>query len=120
MTFANYAEYIDVAGNDPKVHPSLEQFTAATGIHVNYDEVIQDDATTFATIVPELEAGVTTGWDLMVVGSDDYLARLRELGYLVPLQRAPAAALLPLRRSGVQEPQLRPRTTSSPCRGRPA
>jgi len=88
MTFANYAQYIDVAANDPKVHPSLQRFTAATGIHVSYDEVIQDDATTFATIVPELEAGVSTGWDLMVVGSDDYLARLRELGYLVPLQRA--------------------------------
>lgn len=88
MTFANYAEYIDVAANNPKIHPSLDQFTAATGVQVNYQEVIQDDATTFARIVPELEANVATGWDLMVVGDDDYLARLREIGYLVPLDRA--------------------------------
>jgi spermidine/putrescine transport system substrate-binding protein len=108
MVFANYAEYIDVESNNPKAHPSLQKFTAATGIRVDYQEVIDDDASTFARIVPELEADVATGWDLMVVGSDNYLTELREIGYLVPLERSRLPHFYRYAAPGLKNPNFDP------------
>ncbi|MGZ4146801.1 MAG: spermidine/putrescine ABC transporter substrate-binding protein, partial [Actinomycetota bacterium] len=55
MTFANWPFYIDKAKvNGDVVHPSIEAFTKATGIDVNYLEIIQDYPSFFGKIQPLL------------------------------------------------------------------
>jgi spermidine/putrescine transport system substrate-binding protein len=86
LDFANWPLYIDVGkGND---HPSLDLFTKQTGIHVTYDEVIQDDDTYFGKIQPELASNQGTGYDLMVITNGIYLDLLVELDYLIPLDQS--------------------------------
>ncbi|HEY7483716.1 MAG TPA: spermidine/putrescine ABC transporter substrate-binding protein [Streptosporangiaceae bacterium] len=79
IDFANWPLYMD-----PK-HPELKKFTAATGISVTYKEVIQDDPSWFAKIQPQLSAGQSIGYDLMVVTNGIEFSELVELGYLAPL-----------------------------------
>jgi spermidine/putrescine transport system substrate-binding protein len=69
LDFANWPLYIDT--NHGK-HPSLEQFTKATGIKVNYFEVIQDNAPFYAQIAPTLQSGQSTGYDIVVMTSDTW------------------------------------------------
>jgi spermidine/putrescine transport system substrate-binding protein len=69
LDFANWPLYIDTgqdsAGNT--TYPSLVKFTADTGIKVNYSEPIQDNASFFAKVAPELQQGQAIGYDIMVV-----------------------------------------------------
>jgi spermidine/putrescine transport system substrate-binding protein len=88
FTFANFAQYIDVDPDDPALRPSLELFTEETDIEVDYREVITDSATWFGRVGPQLQAGRSTGFDLMVNGTDVYLARLIDQGLLAPLDPA--------------------------------
>jgi spermidine/putrescine transport system substrate-binding protein len=88
LNFANYAQYIDVNPNSQNDHPTLDAFTRQTGIKVTYEELIDDDASWFGKLEPELAAGENIGHDLMVVGSDNYLRMYIELGYLAPLDHA--------------------------------
>ena len=57
LNFANWASYIDAN------HESLKLFTNATGIQVNYQEVIEDDNSYFAKIDPLIRAGQYAGFD---------------------------------------------------------
>ncbi|MCT9929235.1 spermidine/putrescine ABC transporter substrate-binding protein [Planotetraspora sp. A-T 1434] len=82
VDFANWPLYMD-----PK-HPELQQFTQQTGITVTYKEVIQDNAGWFAKIQPQLAAGQTIDYDLMVVTNGIQFTQLVELGYLVPLDHS--------------------------------
>jgi spermidine/putrescine transport system substrate-binding protein len=79
VDFANWPLYMD-----PK-HPELKQFTQETGISVTYKEVIQENPSWFAKIQPQLAAGQSIGYDLMVVTNGIQFTQLVELGYLVPL-----------------------------------
>jgi spermidine/putrescine transport system substrate-binding protein len=79
VDFANWPLYMD-----PK-HPELKKFTQQTGISVNYKEVIQDDPSWFAKIQPQLAAGKSINYDLMVVTNGIEFGELVELGYLAPL-----------------------------------
>jgi spermidine/putrescine transport system substrate-binding protein len=79
VDFANWPLYMD-----PE-HPELKKFTAATGITVTYKEVIQDNASWFAKIRPQLAAGRSIGYDIMVVTNGIEFSELVELGYLAPL-----------------------------------
>ena len=79
VDFANWPLYMD-----PK-HPELKKFTAATGITVTYKEVIQDDPSWFAKIQPQLAAGQSIGYAIMVVTNGIEFSELVELGYLAPL-----------------------------------
>lgn len=88
FVFANWPLYIDVSPNNKSDHPSLDLFTKQTGIKVTYDEVIQDDDTFFGQIQPELAAGQSTGYDLMVITNGIYLTKLQELGYLIALDQS--------------------------------
>lgn len=64
LDFANWPYYIDrVQGG---AHPSLDKFTQDTGIKVNYYPVIQDNAAFFAKLRPTLEAGQSTGYDVII------------------------------------------------------
>jgi spermidine/putrescine transport system substrate-binding protein len=87
LNFANWPLYIDKMelDNGRSVRPSLEEFTADTGILVNYREVIQESDWFFEKIEPRLAAGQPTGWDLMVITNGITLTKMIELGYLVEL-----------------------------------
>ncbi|MBO3746720.1 spermidine/putrescine ABC transporter substrate-binding protein [Streptosporangiaceae bacterium NEAU-GS5] len=82
VDFANWPLYMD-----PE-HPELKEFTAQTGITVTYKEVIQDNASWFAKIQPQLAAGQAIGYDMMVVTNGIQFTQLVELGYLVPLDHS--------------------------------
>ncbi|MEW9534428.1 spermidine/putrescine ABC transporter substrate-binding protein [Microbispora sp. NPDC049125] len=82
VDFANWPLYMD-----PK-HPELKQFTQQTGISVTYKEVIQENAGWFAKIQPQLAAGQSIGYDLMVVTNGIQFTQLVQLGYLVPLDHS--------------------------------
>ncbi|HZC73759.1 MAG TPA: spermidine/putrescine ABC transporter substrate-binding protein [Jatrophihabitans sp.] len=84
FTFANWPLYIDKAHG---THPSLDLFTKQTGIDVSYKEVINDNAAFFGKIQPELQAGNSAGYDLMVITNGFELDKLKELNYLIALDQ---------------------------------
>ena len=49
-------------------YPSLVAFTEESGIDVNYTEAINDNAEFLGTILPDLQAGNPTGWDVITPG----------------------------------------------------
>ena len=83
LNFANWPDYIDVdsKGNSP----SLELFTKETGIKVNYKTVINDNDPFLAKIIPVLQNGQDTGYDLMVITNGGPMDRMIKLGFLIPL-----------------------------------
>ena len=88
LMFANWPLYIDKKKvNGQVTYPSLEQFTADTGIDVTYREVINANAEFFGKIQPQLQAGQSTGWDIIVITNGDTLNQLLRLNYLVPLPK---------------------------------
>lgn len=93
VNFANWPLYIDKVKTPEGrfVRPSLSAFTDATGIQVNYREVITDADTFFQAIEPYLAAGEPTGWDIAVITNGITLTKMKSLGYLVelPIDRRP-------------------------------
>jgi spermidine/putrescine transport system substrate-binding protein len=81
LNFPNWDAYIDlttVPGPDGKLgtdddeydlpSPTLDEFTAKYGVQVNYVNAKIDENESFmAGIRPQLQQGVDTGWDLMVL-----------------------------------------------------
>ena len=86
VNWAQWPLYIDV-GASKSDHPSINQFQKKNGIKVNYYEVIQDDPSFFAKIRPTLESGQYTGYDIAVITNGLYFDKLKELGYLQPLDQ---------------------------------
>ena len=84
LDFGNWPYYIDVT-NHGKSHPSLHQFTAATGIKVNYLENIQNNDSFYAKISPTLQGGQSTGYDIIVMTNGWYLTELISHKWLIPL-----------------------------------
>jgi spermidine/putrescine transport system substrate-binding protein len=82
LNFANWTLYMD------KARTPLKDFTAQTGTSVTYREVISDDPQWFGKIAPQLQAGQSIGYDLMVVTNGVEFTKLVELGYLVPLDHS--------------------------------
>jgi spermidine/putrescine transport system substrate-binding protein len=82
VDFANWPLYMD-----PK-KPELKQFTKETGITVNYQEVIQEMGPWFAKVQPQLSAGQSIGFDLMVITNSVQFAQFRDSGFLAPLDHA--------------------------------
>ena len=64
LHFSNWTLYIDKKGNK---HPSLDQFQKKYGVHVNYTEDINDNASFFSKIEPSLSRGQSTGRDIIVM-----------------------------------------------------
>jgi spermidine/putrescine transport system substrate-binding protein len=87
LDFANWPLYMDVSASNKNDHPSLDLFTKDTGIKVKYSEAIQEVASFFGKIQPQLAGGQGTGYDLMVITNGVYLDKLIQLGYLVPLDQ---------------------------------
>lgn len=82
VDFANWPLYMD-----PK-HPELKKFTAETGIAVTYKEVIQEMAPWFAKVQPQLKAGQSIGYDLMVITNGIQFRQFRDSNFLAPLDHA--------------------------------
>ncbi len=99
LQFANWDAYIDLTevgdGEYDLPSPTLDEFTAETGVEVEYANAqIEDNESFMATIRPQLESGVPTGWDLIVL-TDWMAAKVVEAGWaeeLDPAATATAAA----------------------------
>jgi spermidine/putrescine transport system substrate-binding protein len=86
LNFANWPLYIDKKKvNGQETHPSLDTFTADTGIQVTYREAIASNEEFFGKIQPQLQAGQSTGWDIIVITNGTTLDQLFRLNYLIPL-----------------------------------
>jgi spermidine/putrescine transport system substrate-binding protein len=79
LKFANWPAYIDLTGKAgesgqyaPGSSPTINEFEKTYGVKVDYEEKIEDNKDFFATIQPQLQAGLPTGWDLVVL--TDWLA----------------------------------------------
>jgi spermidine/putrescine transport system substrate-binding protein len=84
LNFANWPAYIDKAKGES---PTLQQFQEASGIEVNYKEVVNDNLSFFGTIREPLANGQATEWDLIVV-TDWLIAKMARLGYLEELDHS--------------------------------
>ncbi|MEV6305967.1 spermidine/putrescine ABC transporter substrate-binding protein [Actinoplanes sp. NPDC051861] len=82
VDFANWPLYMD-----PK-KPELAAFTKKTGITVKYDEVIQEMGPWFAKVQPQLSAGQSIGYDLMVITNSIQFGQFRDAGFLAPLDHS--------------------------------
>jgi spermidine/putrescine transport system substrate-binding protein len=69
INFANWPLYIDKGKlpNGEKGYPSLYEFEQQTGIAVNYNDEIQDNAQFLGELIPQLQAGQDTGRDIIVI-----------------------------------------------------
>jgi spermidine/putrescine transport system substrate-binding protein len=85
LNFANWPLYIDQEHGHTK---SLELFTKQTGIKVNYEAVIQNNAPFYATIAPQLRAHENTGYDLVVITNGWQLTEMINNGFLVELDHS--------------------------------
>jgi spermidine/putrescine transport system substrate-binding protein len=83
IDFANWPLYIDI-DEDTGAYPTLEKFKSETGISYTYTEDINDNEEFFGKIQPDLAAGRSTGYDLIVL-TDWMIERMIRLGYLMAL-----------------------------------
>jgi spermidine/putrescine transport system substrate-binding protein len=98
LNFANWTAYIDLTitpGADGKIgtsddgtslpSPTLDQFTQATGVEVNYQEAINSNEEFFGTdLQGPISQGKSTGWDIITM-TDWMAARLIRLGWVETL-----------------------------------
>lgn len=84
VNWASWPLYIDVDPNDPNKHPTIDGFTAKTGIKVTYTEDVNDNDSYFAKIQPQLAGGQAIAADVFVV-TDWMVQKLMRLGYLQQL-----------------------------------
>ena len=82
LNWANWVGYIE----DDRA--TLKNFTKATGIEVEYKEVINENGEWFGKINEPLRAGQSIDFDLMVMTNGIQLEQCRQLGYLAPLDHA--------------------------------
>jgi spermidine/putrescine transport system substrate-binding protein len=86
LHFSNWPLYIDKKGNQ---HPSLNQFQQKYGVHVDYTEDINDNASFFSKIEPDLTRGQSTGRDLIVMTDNSrYPALLVQKGWVEKLDKS--------------------------------
>ena len=87
LQFANWDAYIDVE-DDGVTSPTLVEFETQYDVKVEYANAqIEDNESFMATIRPQLEAGVSTGWDLIVL-TDWMAAKVVEAGWVEELDPA--------------------------------
>jgi spermidine/putrescine transport system substrate-binding protein len=86
LHFSNWTLYIDVKKGK---HPSLEQFQKKYGVHVDYREDINDNASFFSKIEPDLQRGQSTGRDIIVMTDNSrYPALLVQKGWVEKLDKS--------------------------------
>lgn len=90
LKWLNWPAYIDIDEEidaDPTQYPSLNAFIAQTGIDVEYNEGLLDNADFLAQYAPDLRAGNNTGWDVMSPGGW-VVERMARLGWLEELDHS--------------------------------
>ena len=92
LNFSNWPEYIDVAtkkvnGQKVTTLPTLEDFEKMTGIDVEYNTDVNDNAEFFAKVRNQLGACEPTGRDIFVL-TDWMAARMVSLGWIQELDHA--------------------------------
>jgi spermidine/putrescine transport system substrate-binding protein len=90
VTMANWPYYIDQKklGNGQVSHPTLDEFEQKTGIQVDYREIIQSYEEFHAKILPLIQNGQSTGFDLIVTGFPKWFPLLIARGDLVELDHS--------------------------------
>ncbi len=85
LTISNWTLYIDI-DEDTKKYPTLEQFTAETGVKVDYIEDVNDNDEWFGKNQAALSKGQPVGRDITVL-TDWMAARMVRLGYVEKLDK---------------------------------
>jgi spermidine/putrescine transport system substrate-binding protein len=86
LDWANWPAYIDI-DEESGDYPTIQAFEDEYDITVNYTEAINDNEEFFGIIQPDLAAGRSPGYDLIVM-TDWMIERLIRLGYLLPLDKS--------------------------------
>jgi spermidine/putrescine transport system substrate-binding protein len=105
LNFANWPYYIDTKHGK---HPTLEMFEKATGIKVNYQPVIQNNAPFYAKIAPSLKAKETIGYDIIVITNGWQLTELIDNGWLIPLDHSQLPNFAKYASPAVKDPSYDP------------
>jgi spermidine/putrescine transport system substrate-binding protein len=88
LRFSNWPLYIDV-NEKTKSHPSLIQFQKKTGVHVQYAEDINDNATYFGKIQGPLSHGQSIDRDIIVMTDNSrYPSLLIKKGWVEKLDKS--------------------------------
>jgi spermidine/putrescine transport system substrate-binding protein len=88
LHFSNWTLYIDV-NNKTKSHPSLDQFQRKYGVHVDYVEDINDNASFFGKIQGPLSRGQSIHRDIIVLTDNDrYLGLMLRKGWAEKLDKS--------------------------------
>jgi len=90
VNFTNWPAYLDIAqdADGKRIRPSLDLFTKETGIEVEYRADINANEDFYAAIRPALEAGQSTGHDIIVLTNGQELSEMIALGYLIQLDHS--------------------------------
>lgn len=109
LDFANWPAYIDI-DEETGGYPTIEKFQSESDIAVTYTESINDNEEFFGLIQPDLSAGNTPQYDIIVM-TDWMTERLIRLGYLEALDHSKlpnfAANVQDLYRDPVWDPDNR-------------
>jgi spermidine/putrescine transport system substrate-binding protein len=88
LHFSNWTYYIDT-NNKTHSHPSLADFEKKTGVHVDYVEDINDNASFFGKIQGQLSRGQSINRDIVVLTDNDrYLSLMIKKGYAEKLDKS--------------------------------
>ena len=88
LHFSNWPYYMDT-NNKAHSHPSLQQFQKKYGVHVQYTEVINDNASFFGKIQGQLSRGQSVGRDIIVLTDNDrYLGLMLKKGWAEKLDKS--------------------------------
>lgn len=96
LRWANWTLYLDLA-EDGQSYPTLDAFTEATGIAVDYFEDVDDNDTFFGKVSGQLESNQDIGYDLVTL-TDWMAGRWIRLGFAQELDKSlipNAANILP-------------------------
>ncbi|WP_200919373.1 ABC transporter substrate-binding protein [Curtobacterium sp. Leaf261] len=85
LNFANWPLYIDSSHGKSE---SIALFEQATGIRVDYQPVIQDNANFYATVSPILRAHGATGYDIVVMTNGWELTEMIKNGFVAELDHS--------------------------------
>ncbi len=87
LNFANWPFYVDQTKdkNGDVYYPTVRKFEEETGISVNYEDVINDNAEFFGRIQPLLANGDDPGWDVVVLTNGRYFSALTRNGWVYEL-----------------------------------
>src|SRR5437764_14044202 len=88
LHFSNWPYYMDT-NNKTHSHPSLQQFQKKSGVHVQYTEDINDNASFFGKIQGPLSRGQSIHRDIVVLTDNDrYLGLMLKKGWAEKLDKS--------------------------------